>query len=96
MTLRKATSYEQFQWMRHKINPDDPGLTLRYRFAIDGAIDFQRLDSSLREVVASRFGCLLGYFFREGWRAFCRLQQFAGHGCGVCYRCFGVGSCGTC
>ncbi|NKD55173.1 MULTISPECIES: beta-ketoacyl synthase N-terminal-like domain-containing protein [unclassified Haematospirillum] len=78
MTLRKATSYEQFQWMRHKINPDDPGLTLRYRFAIDGAIDFQRLDSSLREVVASRFGCLLGYFFERDGELFVGCNSLQG------------------
>lgn len=67
MRLRKATSYEQFQWLRYKSNQDDPGLTLKYKFTIDGFVDFRIMNSSLREVILNEFSGILSYFFeRDG------------------------------
>ncbi|ABC30237.1 Polyketide synthase modules and related protein [Hahella chejuensis KCTC 2396] len=62
MKLRKATRYEQFQWLRYRRNPDDPGLTLKYRFELAGNIDFQVLNEALKVTLLNGFNCLLSFF----------------------------------
>ncbi|WLQ16417.1 amino acid adenylation domain-containing protein [Hahella aquimaris] len=66
MKLRKATHYEQFQWLRYRRNPDDPGLTLSYQFKITGNIEFQALNRALKAVLLNGFNGLLSYFLDRG------------------------------
>ncbi|MEU5959014.1 beta-ketoacyl synthase N-terminal-like domain-containing protein [Streptomyces sp. NPDC047525] len=66
MTERQASAYERFQWNRHQQNPDDPGLTVGYVYALTGDVDTDRLDGALREVVSTVFPRLLSYFTERG------------------------------
>ncbi|NEB73768.1 AMP-binding protein, partial [Streptomyces sp. SID14478] len=66
MTERQASAYERFQWNRHQRNPDDPGLTVGYVYALTGDIDTDRLDDALRKVVSTAFPRLLSYFTEVG------------------------------
>ncbi|WP_372349324.1 beta-ketoacyl synthase N-terminal-like domain-containing protein [Streptomyces sp. KL116D] len=66
MTERQASAYERFQWNRYQRNPDDPGLTVGYVFALTGDVDADRLDAALRDVVATAFPRLLDYFTEVG------------------------------
>jgi polyketide synthase PksJ len=62
MTRRQATSYERFQWLRYRRNPDDPGLTISYVYELSGAVDLDWLDAALRETVTTAFPRLLDHF----------------------------------
>src|SRR4051812_9969672 len=66
MTERQASAYERFQWYRHQRNPDDPGLTVGYVYALTGDVDTDRLGDALREVVSTVFPRLLDYFTEVG------------------------------
>ncbi|MGW1375427.1 beta-ketoacyl synthase N-terminal-like domain-containing protein [Streptomyces sp. NPDC002446] len=66
MTERQASAYERFQWYRYQQNPDDPGLTVSYVYALTGDVDTDRLDDALREVVSTAFPRLLSYFTEVG------------------------------
>ncbi|KUM95985.1 hypothetical protein AQI95_42940 [Streptomyces yokosukanensis] len=66
MTERQASAYERFQWYRYQQNPDDPGLTVSYVYALAGDVDTDRLDDALREVVSTAFPRLLSYFTEIG------------------------------
>ncbi|GHI04295.1 hypothetical protein AQI88_26020 [Streptomyces cellostaticus] len=66
MTERQASAYERFQWYRYQQNPDDPGLTVSYVYALTGDVDTDRLDDALREVVSTAFPRLLCYFTEVG------------------------------
>ncbi|MFI2620328.1 beta-ketoacyl synthase N-terminal-like domain-containing protein [Streptomyces sp. NPDC018584] len=66
MTERQASAYERFQWNRYHQNPDDPGLTIGYVYALSGDVDTDRLDAALREVVSTAFPRLLSYFTEVG------------------------------
>lgn len=66
MTERQASAYERFQWNRYQQNPDDPGLTVGYVYALSGDVDTDRLDGALREVVSTEFPRLLSYFTEVG------------------------------
>ncbi|MBU6955049.1 beta-ketoacyl synthase N-terminal-like domain-containing protein [Hahella sp. HN01] len=66
MKLRKATRYEQFQWLRYRRNPDDPGLTLKYQFKVAGNIEFQVLNAILKATLLKGFNGLLSYFLERG------------------------------
>lgn len=66
MTQRQATAYERFQWFRHHRNPDDPGLTVGYVYALSGDIRVDRLNDALRETLSTAFPRLLSYFTEVG------------------------------
>ncbi|MEU1660908.1 beta-ketoacyl synthase N-terminal-like domain-containing protein [Streptomyces griseofuscus] len=66
MTERQASAYERFQWYRYQRNPDDPGLTVGYVYALTGEVDTDRLEDALREVVSTAFPRLLDYFTEVG------------------------------
>lgn len=66
MTERQASAYERFQWNRYQQNPDDPGLTVGYVYALTGDVDTDRLDGALREVLSTAFPRLLSYFTEVG------------------------------
>ncbi|MGW7413254.1 beta-ketoacyl synthase N-terminal-like domain-containing protein [Streptomyces sp. NPDC054863] len=68
MKERQASAYERFQWLRHLHNPDDPGLTISYVYALTGDVDTDRLNDALREVVSTAFPRLLCYFTDVGGR----------------------------
>ncbi|WP_448512662.1 AMP-binding protein [Photorhabdus laumondii] len=65
MKLRKANSYEQFQWLRYRRNHNDLGLTLSYQFKLVGKVDFERLNHVLRMVLSHQFYFLLSYFLER-------------------------------
>ncbi|MEV7019825.1 beta-ketoacyl synthase N-terminal-like domain-containing protein [Streptomyces sp. NPDC093991] len=66
MTERQASAYERFQWYRYQQNPDDPGITVSYVYALTGDVDTDRLDDALRDVLSTAFPRLLSYFTEVG------------------------------
>jgi len=79
MTQRQASPYESFQWHRHHQNPDDPGLTIGYVYALTGDVDTGRLDDALREVISAVFPRLLCYFTEVGGTLMARSRPAPRH-----------------
>ncbi|MEU8891627.1 beta-ketoacyl synthase N-terminal-like domain-containing protein [Streptomyces sp. NPDC048442] len=84
MKERQASVYERFQWFRYLQNPDDPGLTISYVYALTGDVDTDRLNDALREVVSTAFPRLLCYFTDIGGQLVARSRPAPRrvlHGC---------------